>query len=146
MYKRGVQKEMPVPDEKRVEVSTNAAGEKSCSIFYDKLNIHSAGTRLRLLDIVRVSSPTDLVRLDILLNGKPVDALSLLVFPRGARRARVRTICKKSARHPPATIQVPIQGPTGGQIIARENHIPPSGRRPGQVLRRRITRKSELLE
>ena len=61
-----------------------------------------------------------LVRLDFLLNGDPVDALSMIVFSDNAY-AKGRRICEKLKENiPRALFEIPIQAAVGGKIIARE--------------------------
>jgi GTP-binding protein LepA len=61
-----------------------------------------------------------LVKLDILLNGKPVDALAQLVFKNNAQ-SRARIVCERLVDEiPRQQFKIPIQGAIGSQIIARE--------------------------
>ena len=64
--------------------------------------------------------PSDLVKLDILLNGEICDALSLIVF-RGNAETRGRAICEKLKETISRQLfEIPIQAVVGGKIIARE--------------------------
>jgi GTP-binding protein LepA len=63
---------------------------------------------------------TDLVKMDILVNAEPVDALSQLVFRENAQR-RGRQVCKKlRGEIPRQQFKIPIQAAIGGSIVARE--------------------------
>ncbi|MDR1025579.1 MAG: elongation factor 4, partial [Treponema sp.] len=63
---------------------------------------------------------TELAKLDVLLNGKAVDALSCLVF-RGNAQGRARMSCERLRDEiPRQQFKIPIQGAIGSQIIARE--------------------------
>jgi GTP-binding protein LepA len=61
-----------------------------------------------------------LVKMSILVNGEPVDALSVIVH-RSRAEARGRVMCEKLKELiPPHLFQIPIQAALGGRIIARE--------------------------
>jgi GTP-binding protein LepA len=87
--------------------------------FYDKLKSITQGYGsfdYDLLDYRR----TDLVKLDILINGERVDALSQLVH-RDSAVPRARTACEKIKEEMPKQMfKIAIQGAIGGTIISRE--------------------------
>jgi len=87
--------------------------------FYDRLKSVSKGYAsfdYHLTDY----RPGDLVKMQILVNGEPVDALSVLVHRSQAER-RGRSMCEKLKELiPQHMFQIPIQAAIGGRIIARE--------------------------
>jgi len=119
MEKRGVQTNMTYLDEKRVEVIYDMPLADVLFDFYDRLKSTSRGYASFDYDISGYK-PTDLVKLDILLNGKPVDALSQLVFKDNAYD-RARKFCERLRDEiPRQQFKIPIQGAIGGHVIARE--------------------------
>jgi len=119
MEKRGVQTNMTYLDEKRVEMIYDMPLSEVLFDFYDRLKSISRGYASFDYDISGYK-PTELVKLDILLNGKAVDALSQLVF-RGNAYDRARKVCERlSDEIPRQQFKIPIQGAIGSQIIARE--------------------------
>jgi GTP-binding protein LepA len=119
LEKRGVQTAMNYLDEKRVEMVYDMPLAEVLFDFYDRLKSISRGYASFDYDITGYK-PTELVKLDILLNGKPVDALSQLVF-RGNAYERARIVCERLRDEiPRQQFKIPIQGALGSQIIARE--------------------------
>ncbi len=145
LEKRGTQKDMVYLDERRVELTYELPLAEVLYDFYDRLKSLSRGYasfNYELDDYRR----TDLVRLDILINGKPVDALSQLVF-RGNAQSRARTICEKLREEIPRhQFKIPIQGAIGGQIVARETVNAFRKDVTAKCYGGDITRKRKLLE
>ena len=108
LEKRGYQTNMNYLDEKRVELIYEMPLAEVLFDFYDRLKSISEYKK------------TDLVRLDILVNGEPVDALSQLVFKDNAQ-ARGRQVCERLKDEiPRQQFKIAIQGAIGGTIISRE--------------------------
>ncbi|MFW5712323.1 MAG: translation elongation factor 4 [Spirochaetota bacterium] len=119
LEKRGVQKGMNYLDEKRVEVTYEMPLAEVLFDFYDKLKSVSRGFASFDYEIGEYKQ-TELVKLDILVNGEPVDALSQLVHKDNAV-SRARSICKKLKEEiPRQQFKIPLQGAIGNTIIARE--------------------------
>lgn len=117
--KRGYQKEMRYLTEKRVEIVYEMPLAEVLFDFYDRLKSLSRGYASFDYEILDYRE-TNVVKLDILLNGKIVDALSQLVF-RDHAASRARIICKRLMDEIPRhQFKIPIQGAIGSTIIARE--------------------------
>ncbi len=87
--------------------------------FYDRLKSISKGYASFDYQIMDYE-PGDLVKLQILVNAEPVDALSIIVH-RSRADARGRTMCEKLKELIPQHLfQIPVQAAIGGRIIARE--------------------------
>jgi GTP-binding protein LepA len=143
--KRGAQTNMTYLDEKRVEMIYDMPLAEVLFDFYDRLKSLSRGYASFDYDISGYK-PTELAKLDILLNGKPVDALSQLVYkPSAYDRARV--VCERLRDEIPRQMfKIPIQGAIGSQIIARETINPLRKDVLAKCYGGDVTRKRKLLE
>ncbi|MBN2859961.1 MAG: elongation factor 4 [Sphaerochaetaceae bacterium] len=119
LEKRGVQVGFNHLDEKRVELIYEMPLAEVLFEFYDRLKSVSRGYASFDYHLIGYRR-TDLVRLDILVNGEPVDALSQLVF-RDNAAFRARKVCQSLKEEIPRQMfKIPIQGAIGGSVIARE--------------------------
>jgi len=145
LEKRGEQKGLNYLDEKRVELIYEMPLAEVLFDFYDRLKSGSRGYASFDYEIIDYR-PSDIVKLDILINGKPVDALAQLVFRDNAYR-RARSVCQKLKEEIPRhQFKIPIQGALGSQIIARET-IPPFRKDvTAKCYGGDISRKRKLLE
>ena len=91
--KRGTQKNMQYLDEKRVELTYEMPLSEVLFDFYDKLKSYSRGYASFDYEVIDYR-PTDLIKIDILINSKPVDALAQLCYrPSAVERAKV--VCER---------------------------------------------------
>ena len=119
LEKRGYQESMTYLDEKRVEMVYNMPLAEVLFEFYDRLKSISRGYASFDYELTDFQ-PTELVKLDILLNGNPVDALSQLIYKANAAY-KGRIICKKLKEEIPRhQFPIPIQGAIGSTIVSRE--------------------------
>jgi len=117
--KRGVQTNMQYLDQKRVEIFYEMPLAEVLFDFYDRLKSVSRGYASFDYDVIGFK-PTDLVKIDILINGKSVDALSQLAF-RGNAYDKARNVCEQLREEiTRQQFKIAIQGAIGSQVIARE--------------------------
>jgi len=143
--KRGVQTNMTYLDTKRVELQYEMPLSEVLFDFYDRLKSYSRGYASFDYDIIGYR-PTDLVKVDILINGKMVDALSLLTFKQNSVE-RARKVCERLKDEiSRQQFKIAIQGAIGSQIIARETVNPVRKDVLAKCYGGDITRKRKLLE
>ncbi|HAK46653.1 MAG TPA: elongation factor 4 [Spirochaeta sp.] len=119
LEKRGVQTSLNYLDEKRVELIYEMPLADVLFEFYDRLKSVSRGYASFDYEMIDYRA-TNLVKLEILINGDKVDALSQLVF-RDSATARARLACRKLKEEIPRhQFKIALQGSIGSQIIARE--------------------------
>ena len=119
LEKRGAQTQMNYLDTKRVELIYEMPLSEVLFDFYDRLKSISRGYASFDYNVIE-NRRTDLVRMEILVNGDPVDALSCLVY-RGNAQTRGRQIVERlQGEIPRQQFKIAIQAAIGGQIIARE--------------------------
>jgi GTP-binding protein LepA len=102
----------------RVELSCELPLAEVLFDFYDRLKTITQGYGSFDYELID-ERPTDLVKVDILVNGEPVDALAQLVH-RDKARARALQYCERLAETiPRQQFKIAVQGTIGGTIIAR---------------------------
>lgn len=143
--KRGTQKNMQYLDEKRVELTYEMPLSEVLFDFYDKLKSYSRGYASFDYEVIDYR-PTDLIKIDILINSKPVDALAQLCYrPNAVERAKV--VCERlKGEIARQQFKVAIQGAIGSQIIARETVNPVRKDVLAKCYGGDVTRKRKLLE
>jgi len=116
---RGVSKNYQYLTSNRMEMKFELPLAEVVYEFYDRLKSVTQGYGSFDYEIAGYQE-TDLVKLDFLINGERVDALSQLIH-RDKAEARARTACKKLREEiPRQQFKIPIQGAIGGKIISRE--------------------------
>ena len=145
LERRGIQQSLNYLDETRMELRFDLPLAEIVTDFYDRLKSVTRGYASFDYDVADYRD-TDIVRLDLLLNGQPVDALAQLVY-RGSAVRRAREVCRKLRDEIPRhQFKIPIQGAIGGQIIARETINAYRKDVTAKLYGGDITRKRKLLE
>jgi len=143
--KRGEQTNMMYLDEKRVELTYEMPLAEVLFDFYDKLKSYSRGYASFDYEVIGYRK-TKLVKVDFLVNGKIVDALSQLTFEANATD-RAHKVCDRLKDEiTREQFKIAIQGAIGGQIIARETVNPVRKDVLAKCYGGDISRKRKLLE
>jgi GTP-binding protein LepA len=129
----------------RVEVTSEMPLGEVLFDFYGKLKMITRG--YGSFDYVAIEyRNTDVVKVDILVNKEPIDALAYLVH-REKSRARALHYCEQLAEAIPRhQFKIPIQGAIGGTIIARATIAPFRKDVTAKLYGGDVTRKKKLLE
>ncbi len=118
--KRGVLKEQEHPSPDRVVVHAEMPLAELIVDFFDQLKSRTRG--YASLDYQFVGyRPGDLVKLEVLVNKEPVDALAMIVAREHAYRVGQKLVSKLKDLIPRQLFTVPIQAAADGKIIARAN-------------------------
>ncbi len=143
--RRGVFKDMQYLDTNLVELHYSMPLGEIIYDFFDALKARTKG--YASLDYeLEGYQPSELVKVDLLLNGDQVDALSFIAHKEKAY-GRARKICEKLKENIPRQLfEVPIQAAIGGKIIARETVKAMRKDVLAKCYGGDITRKKKLLE
>jgi len=129
----------------RVEVTSEMPLGEVLFDFYGKLKMITRGYGSFDYEQIEYRA-TDIVKVDILVNKEPVDALSYLVH-RDKSRTRALHYCEQLAEAIPRhQFKIPIQGAIGGTIIARATIQPYRKDVTAKLYGGDVTRKNKLLE
>jgi len=143
--KRGIQKDLTYLSEERIILSYTLPLNEVATDFYDQLKSYSSG--YASLDYEEAGyQAADLVKMDILLNGSPVDALSVIIHRETATNVGRAIAIKLKDLIPRQLFVVAIQAAIGAKIIARESV---SAMRKDVIAKcygGDITRKNKLLD
>ena len=145
LERRGISKNYQYLTADRLEMIFELPLAEVIYDFYDKLKSITQGYGSFDYDLIDYRE-TDLVKVDILLNGERVDALSQLVH-RDNSVARARRACEKLRDEIPRQMfKIAIQGAIGGNIISRKTISPLRKDVTAKCYGGDITRKRKLLE
>jgi GTP-binding protein LepA len=145
LERRGVNPQYTYPTPGRIEVTCDLPLAEVIYEFYDKLKTITQGYGSFDYDLVGYRE-SDLIKLDILVNGERIDALSMMIH-RERSRPRALKICNRLKEEIPRHMfKIAIQGAIGGTIIARST-IPPFRKDvTAKCYGGDVTRKRKLLE
>ncbi len=143
--KRGIYKNIEYINDTRVNIHYELPLSEVVYDFYDKLKSRTSGYASFDYDIIGYKE-SDLVKMDILLNGNKVDALSMIIYKDFAYN-KGRSITKKLREVIPRQMfQVSIQASIGSKVIAREDISAMRKNVLAKCYGGDITRKRKLLE
>ncbi len=143
--RRGTNTDFNYPSPGRIELKADMPLAEVIFDFYDKLKSITQGYGSFDYDFLE-KRPSKLVKVDMLVNGEKVDALSIIVHEDRARPRAVQ-ICDKLAEEIPRQLfKIAIQGAIGGKIISRSTINPFRKDVLAKCYGGDITRKRKLLE
>ncbi|HBA56117.1 MAG TPA: elongation factor 4, partial [Syntrophorhabdus aromaticivorans] len=145
MERRGVNSRMSYPTPGRVEITFDMPLAEVVFDFYDRLKSITQGYGSFDYEIIDYR-PSELVKLDILVNGEKVDALSIIVHRDRARERAVVVCDKLKDEIPRQQFKIAIQGAIGGKIISRSTITPFRKDVTAKCYGGDISRKRKLLE
>ena len=143
--RRGENSRFTYPSPGRIEIRFDMPLAEVIVDFYDRLKSITQGYGSFDYDFIGYRE-SDLVKLDILVNGEKVDALSIIVHKDRARDWGVRACNRLKDEIPRHQFKIAIQGAIGGKIISRSTVSPFRKDVTAKCYGGDITRKRKLLE
>ena len=143
--KRGIYKSMDYINDTRVNIHYEIPLSEIVYDFYDRLKSTTKGYASFDYEIIGYKA-SDLVKMDILINGEIVDALSLIVHKDFAYSRGRKIVENLKSIIPRQLFQVPIQASIGSKVIARENISQMKKNVLAKCYGGDISRKRKLLE
>ena len=145
LSRRGINPRTSYPTPGRIELSMDMPLAEVIYDFYDTLKTITQGYGSFDYELIDYRA-SDLVRLDILVNGERVDALSLIVHRDKAREWGVRMCDRLRDEIPRHQFKIAIQGAIGGSIISRSTVTPYRKDVTAKLYGGDVTRKQKLLK
>jgi GTP-binding protein LepA len=143
--RRGVNSRFNYPTPGRIEIFFDMPLAEVIVDFYDELKTVTQGYGSFDYEIIGYRE-SNLVKLDILVNGEPVDALSIIVHADRAREWGVRMCDRLKDEIPRHQFKIAIQGAIGGKIISRSTISAFRKDVTAKCYGGDVTRKRKLLE
>ncbi len=143
--KRGIQENIIYIDENKVQIIYQLPLSEFIFEFYDRLKSCSRGYASLDYDFIGYVE-SDLVKVDILVNGEPVDAFAMITHRSKAYERSKFVVEKLKSLIPKHQFQIAIQAAIGSKVIARENISALKKNVLAKCYGGDITRKKKLLE